>query len=198
MKWIVLSIVISLALYTFLTLHFRKPEQGYRPYQDSRDRATVSRLLSAGYNRITASVELPADPKQTRISLGNAPSAEVREVAGGLPAELSSTLVDKPILPDSFSEVSAPAETSTVFPYLAQFVCTLPDNKHLPGETYVYRKDHDLAIVPGFDHIDSALLTRTREATILLTVPVGTLQPGAYQVTLIGARHSKQWTLQVH
>ena len=198
MKWIVLSIVISLTAYTYLTLHYRKAEPGYRPYQDSRDHATVSRLLSAGYNRITASVQLPADVRQTRVSLGSSRPAEVHEVPGGLPAELSSTLIDQPILPQDFSQISAPAEASTVIPYAVQFVCALPDNKHLPGETYVYRKDLELAIVPGFEHIDSDLLTRTREAIILLTVPVGTLQPGSYRVTLVGARHSKQWTLQVH
>ena len=193
-----LSILVSLTLYTYLTLHFRKPEPGYRPYQDSRDRATVTRLLSAGYTRITATVELPVDTQRTRINLGSTHSAEVREVAGGVPAELSSTLVDQPTLPQGFSEISAPAEASTAFPYSVQFVCTLSDNKMLPGETYVYRKDQELAIVPGFEHLDGELLTRTREAIILLTVPANTLQPGTYQVTLIGARHSKQWTLQVH
>jgi hypothetical protein len=198
MKWIVLSIVISLTLYTYLTLRYRKAEPGYRPYQDSRDHATVSRLLSAGYSRITASVELPAETKRAPVSLGSARPAEIREVPGGLPTELSSTLVDQPVLPDGFSQISAPAEASTVIPYSVQFVCSLPDNKHLPGETYVYRKDLELAIVPGFEHLDGDLLMRTREAIILLTVPVGTLQPGSYQVTLIGARHSKQWTLQVH
>ena len=193
-----MSILVFIVIYTYLTLHYRKPGPAYRPYQDSRDHATVSRLLSAGYSRINASIELPADAQRPRVNLGSTRTADIRDLPGGLPAELAATLVDKPTLPQDFAEVNAPAEANTAFPYLTQFACTLPDNKLLANATYVYRKERELAIVPGFEHIDGELLTRNREAIILLTVPAGTLQPGTYQVTLVGSRHSKQWTLQVH
>ena len=59
MKWIVLAIVLFLVPYTFITLHFRKPGPGYLPYQDSKQRATLAKV---GYQRITLSVDRPADP----------------------------------------------------------------------------------------------------------------------------------------
>ena len=62
MKWIVLAIVVSLVLYTYLTLHFRKAGPAFRPYADIKDHANTVRLLDAGYQRITVEAELPADP----------------------------------------------------------------------------------------------------------------------------------------
>jgi len=198
MKWIAVSILVFITLYTFLTLHFRKPGKAYQPYQDSRDHATVSRLVSAGYQRIPASIDRPADAKSNQLSLGSTHKAEIKEVAGGLPTELATTLIDQPVLPDSFSQINAPAEANTAFPYSVEFTCLLPDNKRLLSETYVYRKEQELVVVAGFEHLGGDLLARTKDVLVLLTVPAGTLQPGTYSVTLAGSRHSKQWTLQVH
>jgi hypothetical protein len=193
MKWVALAIVVSLGLYTFLTLYFRKSSPGYRPYQDSRDRATVTRLLSAGYQRIPATVERPAD-----LQRASAPTASMETRLGGLPSELNETLVDKPALPDAFSNVIAPNEANALLPYSIQFTCTLPDYKRSASDTYVYRKGDELAIVANFEHLDGELLARSKELTLRVTLPGGSLSPGTYHVTLVGARESKHWTLQVH
>ncbi len=98
MKWIVLAIAAFIALYTFLTLHYRKPGPGYLPYQDSRQRANLAQL---GYRRITLKVDRPADP---RPIVAEAP---VAPAAGGLPADLLRTLLPPPLLPATIGAVAA-------------------------------------------------------------------------------------------
>jgi len=86
MKWVVLTIVLGLAAYTYLTLHFRKPGPAFQPYQDAVNRTTVSRLLSSGYQRIALAVERPADPQRTSVILSGYASATT--ASRGLPPEL--------------------------------------------------------------------------------------------------------------
>ena len=74
MKWVVLVIILSIGVYTVLTLRYRRPERAFQPYQDLRDRANTHRLLDAGFQRITLTAELPADPQ----SVGTAARAVAR------------------------------------------------------------------------------------------------------------------------
>jgi len=197
MKWIALAIFTFIAGYTLITLHYRKPGRAYQPYKDSRDRATVQRLQDAGYQRIAATVSSPADPQRSAANLGK-PLATTQSTAGGLPAELNETLLEKPTLPESFSAVAAPTTATVLLPYSFQFTCTLPDKKNVFNDAQIYVKDRSLAIVATFENISGDLLARTSESTVRITLPGGTLQSGEYQVTLIGAHSSSQWTLQVH
>ncbi len=197
MKWIALAILLFIATYTFITLQFRKSGPAYQPYKDTKDRATVQRLKDAGYTRITASVASPADPQRAAASLPK-PLATTQAFFGGLPAELKETLIDKPTLPEIFSNVAAPATATVLLPYVFQFTCTLPDKKTTFSDAQVYIKDNELAIVASFENLDGALLSRSRESTVRVTIPGGTLEPGEYRVTLIGAQGSCRWTLQVH
>ena len=197
MKWIIVSIVVFIVGYTFITLYFRKPGAAYQPYKDSRDRATVQRLKEAGYQRVAAIVESPADPQRTAASLSTGHTA-TQPFFGGLPTELNDTLVDKPSLPETISSVIAPGSISSLLPYPFQFTCTLADKKNELADTNVYVKDGAIAIVSNFEAIGGELLSRSRESTVHVTLPGGTLQPGDYRVTLIGAKSSRQWTLQVH
>jgi hypothetical protein len=197
MKFVAIIIVVCLGAYTFLTLHFRKQGPVYRPYEDNKTKATVHRLRAAGYQRITAEVETPAEPQNGFLKL-NSVSAEPATVPGGLPAELKDTLIDLPHLPDSFSAVQAAAVANPLFPYSLQFTCNLPDHHRLHGATYVYVKDEEIAIVSDFEQIEGELLARSADSTLRLSVPAGTLAPGRYEVTLVGGRESKRWTLQVH
>lgn len=196
MKWVAISILVFIVGYTFITIRYRKPGPAHQPYKDAKDRATVQRLQDAGYQRIAASISLPADPQRSAARLGKA-LATHQIVLGGLPAELTATLIDKPALPESFSKVEAPAEVAALLPYAFQFTCTLPDKKFTVGETYVYLKDDDLAVVANFEKIGGELLARSRDNPIFVTIPGGTLKPGTYHVRLIGAQSSRQWILQV-
>lgn len=198
MKWIVLAILTFMAGYTFITLKYRKPGRASEPYQDAKDRETVTRLRQAGYVRVPATAERPAEPQHTRAALTSA-RAEIKDAPGGLPPELDETLIDKPKLPEALADVIAPVTASAMLPYSLQYTCLLPDHKKLLGETRVYVKDNHVAIVTDFEGIDGDLLARTRESTLLLTIPASVFKSGeTFTLTLTGAKSSKQWAVQVH
>ena len=197
MKWIVLSIILFIAAYTFITLHFRKPGAAYQPYKDSKVRATVQRLEQAGYQRIAAAVSTPADPQRSAANLGRN-IATTKATISGLYGELAQSFTDKPTLPDSIGNVTAPASANVLMPYSFQFNCTLPDKKFIVADTYVCLKEEEIAVVTNLEPISGGLLSRSRECAVVLTLAPGTLKPGNYRVTLIGAQSSRQWTLQVH
>ncbi len=199
MKWVVLGTVLGLAAYTYVTLKYRKdPQTAHRPVEEAKERFTTTRLRQAGYRRIAVTAERPADPSQTLAGITR-PFATVTEAPGGLPPELAETFAEPPKLSESFENVSAPAALTAMLPYFIQYTCQLPDNSAILGETRVYVKENDIAIVTDFDRIDSDLLARTREATVLLKLPAGIFRSGeTFQITLVGRNASKHWTLQVH
>lgn len=192
MKWVALVIVVCLAAYTFLTLHYRKTAPSYRPYQDTKNRAGVMRLLSAGYQRVALTAQRPADPGP------RSGGATTSAVAGGLGSDLGSSLLEMPMLPAEITQVSAAASVSTLLPYPIQFTCTLADNKRQLAGAELYVRDDLITLVPTFEQLDGGLLARTRESVVLVTVPPGTLRAGSFKVTLVGERTSRAWSLQVH
>lgn len=197
MKWVALVTFVFIALYTALTLHYRRPGPAYQPYQDNKERAIVKRLRSAGYQRITAEAERPADAQGSAAKLAG-PFVQPSDVAGGVSDELKQTLIDQPRLPVTIAQVRAPAAANRLLPYSLQFTCAQPNNKQMLSGTYVYVKDDDMAIVTDFEPIEGELLARTPETAVQLTIPAGALHEGTYEVTLVGERQSKHWTLQVH
>jgi hypothetical protein len=192
MKWIVLAILVSLGAYTYLTLHYRKAGPAFRPYADGKDRANTKRLLSAGYQRITLDADLPVEP----VTPG--PAAAVSAAGAGLPASLRDTLSDQPKLPADIVSIAAAPAVNSLFAYPIGFRCTLPDNKQQLAGAELYVREGEIIVAPDFDRLAGGLLSRTRESLIRLTVPAGALKPGRYQVTVVGSRASKTWTLQVH
>jgi hypothetical protein len=192
MKWIVLVIVLSLGTYTWLTLHYRKANPAFAPYGDMKDRANTTRLLASGYQRISLRVERPADP------LPVANGATIIASAGGLSEDLRLTLIDQPLLPQDYHQVSAAPSTNGFFPYLIRFACTVTDPQWQPGPVHLYVREDQITIVPELEKLSGDLLTRRADNIVLLTVPGGTLKPGTYTIVLAGQRESRTWTLQVH
>jgi hypothetical protein len=195
MKWIVLAIVIGISVYTYLTLHYRKPGPEYRPYEDFLRRANVERLLKAGYRRIEVPAELPADPDALIRGLG--PVATVTDVAGGLPGGLAGTFVEAPRLAPAVTTVSAPRQVAASQPCRVFFNCSLPDQKEELSGAQVFIRDNTIAIVPQFEPVAGDLVVRTKESVVAITLPGGVLHPGRYIVTLAATRQSKRWTLEV-
>ncbi len=192
MKWIVLAIIVGIAGYTFLTLKYRKPGRAFQPYSDLKDRANTKRLLDAGFQRVSVEAVIPSDPTPA------GPTATVASAAGGLPPMLRETLIDPPALPSEIVSVAAAPSANALMAYPIGFRCTLPDNKQQLAGADLYVRGDQVVIVPDFDRLAGGLLSRTRESVIRLTVPAGVLKPGEYHLTLLGARASKTWTLQVH
>lgn len=191
MKWIVLTIIVCLVVYTYLTLHYRKTTPVFRPYEDIRARATTIRLLSAGYQRIPLTAQQPADP------IAPETNAVIAATQGGVPDDLRTTLVDQPLLPDEIIRVVAAPSVSALFAYPIQFTCSLSDNHRQLAGAELYVKGDVLYVVPAFEPLNPALLARTRESLVRVTVPPGALKSGTYQATLVGAHASKTWTVQV-
>ena len=191
MMWIVLIVLLIIGPYTFLRWHYRKPQPAFEPYYDMKDRANTMRLVSAGFQRVTLTASRPSEPLRT-IS-----SAAITPAPGGLPAALSSTLVEQPRLLAEILSVTAPAETNTFFEYILEFTCAVADHQEELGNAYLYAREEQIFIVPEMEPISGELLTRSRENRVRLTVRAGAIKPGTYEVTLIGDRSSKAWSLVV-
>ncbi len=195
MKWVVLAIIACLVPYTWLTLAYRKAGPSYQPYEDSKQRANVLRLLDAGYQRITATAERPAEPQALIHAMNDL--AEVTEAPGGLTEGLATTLVETPQLPRSFASVSASRQTAGFLPYPVVFTCVLGDQKHQLGGAQVFVRSQSVVIVPQFEPLDGDLTARTKESVVVITLPSGALKAGHYTVHLAGSEQSKQWTVEV-
>jgi hypothetical protein len=191
MKWIAVAILALIVPYTFVTLRYRKPEPAFQPYEDIKNRANVSRLLAAGYQRIPIVAQRPADGART---LGG---AAIETTAGGVPADLRSTLVESPLLATEIVSVIAPASIVSLQPYLVQLACTLPDEKLELGGADLYVRGEHVVIAPKFERVSPELHPRSSQTSVLLTIPSGVLKPGTYTVTLIAARASRTWPLEV-
>jgi len=192
MKWVVLIIVVSLAGYTFVTLRYRKTAPSYLPYQDTKNRAGVLRLLSAGFQRIILSAQRPAEAGSVRNSAASIAAP------GGLDSDLGPSLLDLPLLPAEITRVHAPASISALLAYPIEFTCTLADNKRQLSGAELYLKDNVITLLPTFEQLDGGLMARTRESVVLVTVPAGTLKPGTYRAVVVGERTSRAWSVQVH
>jgi hypothetical protein len=191
MKWIVVAILLLIVPYTFITLRYRKAGPAFQPYEDIKNRANVSRLLAAGYQRIPIIAQRPADT-------GRAPGgASITNAPGGVPQDLQSTLVEPLSLPTDITSVTASADASAAQPYAIQLACTLPDDKRQLGGADLYVRGEQLVIAPTFEQITSDLLARSRHAAVLLTIPPGALKPGHYTVTLIAQHGARTWPLEV-
>lgn len=191
MKWIVVAIVAMIVPYTIITLVYRKPGPAFQPYEDMKKRANVSRLLAAGYQRFPIVAQRPADSAAIKGT------AEVSPVAGGLPGDLRSTLVEPVPLPAEILSVAAASAITTQQAYPIQLTCSLPaENQQLAGAD-IYVRGETLVITPTFERVGGGLAARSPQTVALLTIPAGMLKPGRYAVTLAGERTSRAWTLEV-
>jgi len=195
MKWVVLAIAACVVPYTILTVKYRKPSPAYQPYEDSKQRANVMRLLDAGYQRITVTAERPADPIEI-VRRMNALAVPV-DAAGGLPIGLDVTLVEVPPLPVSFTSVLAPRETASLLPYSILFTCILGDQKHQLSGAQLLVRGKSVVIIPVFEPLGGDLTARSTDVPVLITIAGGALQSGDHTVLLIGSASSQQWTLTV-
>jgi len=191
MKWVVLAIIVFIPLYTYLTLHFRRRDPVYEPYEEARDRATVDRLLAAGYRRVDLTAMRPTE------RLRPAMPARVADASGGLPAGLKTALVAAPLLPATVSQVAAASETGAAQPYFIDFTAGLPDETEELMDAQAYVRKGELVIVPNFERVSGALLVRSTETAVRLTVPAGVLAPGRYRVALVARRDTRTWELTV-
>ena len=193
MKWIVVAIIVCIVPYTWITLAFRKEGPAYEPYQDSKDRAQVLRLLDAGYRRVDLALE-----HLVEATVPAKPAASSSALAGGLPASLAGILLDKPALPASFLHVDAAASALEGAPYSIVFTCVQPAQNEQPVSSKLYLREQEAVFIVGSDALPGTLEARDLDSLVRLVVPANTFQPGTYQATLLGTRESRRWTFVVH
>ncbi len=192
MKWIVLGIVACIVPYTWLTLAYRKDGPAHQPYQDNKDRAQVLRLLDSGFYRIELSLAIlgaSAPPLPA--------AAETEKLPGGLPPLLRDVLIDPPPIPAQIPFVVAPSSLLAGAPYAFSFACAQPDNDEHAVTATLYRRGSELVVLVGYDATPGSLQTRKLEAFAHVEMPSHTLEPGLYQMTLLGARESRRWKIEV-
>ncbi len=194
MKWIALAILLGIIPYTYLRLHYAKPGKANEPYADAKLRAEKARL-DAGWRTVEVRAERPADPQRRRDAISA--TAQVAAAPGGLPPHLAETMFGPPLLPKEITTLTAPGEARALLPYEFLFTCTLPNNKQELVSAQFMIHGNDIVIVPQFDPIEGALLARSLDSSLLVTVPGGTLQPGHYTVTVTATGGAKQWPLDV-
>ena len=163
MKWIILAMILFVAPYTYLTLHYRKPGPGYQPYQDAREK---TRIAQVGYKRVTLRAARPADTRS--VINGSAVAAP-----GGLPADLAATLLVKPLLPEAIGDVAAPTAAAGEDSYRIQFSCTLSDSQQQLGGAQFYVKGAEVFVLVDFERLESGLVARSRQDVIELAAPPG-------------------------
>jgi hypothetical protein len=195
MKWVFLVILGCIIPYTVITLKYRKTTPAFQPYEDSKQRANVMRLLDAGYQRINVSAERPADPQLLVRTLTRL--ATVTDAEAGLTEGLSATLVETPQLPLAIGSVTASSETATLLPYPIVFTCTSSDQKHQLGGAQVFVRGGSVVIVPQFEPLSGELTARSKESAVVITLPGGALTTGRYTVHLAGSKQSRQWQVEV-
>ena len=192
MKWIVLAIVAFMVIYTAVNIYYRKPGQAYRPYQDAQDRATTARLLAAGWQKIPLDSRRPIEKPAT-----DAP-VTVTRAAIGLGPDLETKFAEKPKLLTSIDRVIAPASVGHGDDYNAYFTATLTDQKLQLGEVTLYRKGHELVIIPAEESLPGKnLLSRWPDSNYWISFSTANLPAGRYDVRVVAKGPAAAWSFAV-
>lgn len=192
-----MSLGVALLLGTALFFFLRTP--GHKlpaPGKTPPARTAPLRIKDSTYTRTEVDVSRPSELSRKDTLLGG-PAASIAETGGGLPSEIAQSFVEKPLLAERFSSIVASTQTSALMPYQVQCSATLADHKRILSSAQLFRKDDQLVLVPIFEPLSGGLLARWTDITVQIAIPAGTLPPGTYTVTIVGARANATWPLQV-
>ena len=193
MKWIVAVIVLFVAGYTVVNLTFRKAGRPYRPYQDAQDRATIARLLAAGWQKMPADTRRPIE----KPALADAPAAVTRATVG-LGLDLTPNFAELPKLLATIDQVIAPASVARGADYSAYFTASLPNQKALVGDLALYRKGNELVFIPTAEPLPGKeLMSRWSESTCCVSFSTASLPPGRYQARIVAKGPAAAWAFTV-
>jgi len=193
MKWIVVAIVIFMVGYTAVNFWFRKPGPAYRPYQDAQDRATVARLLAAGWQKMPVNTRRPVE----KPAADDAPAAITRDFPG-LGTELQDKFAEKPRLLATIDRVTAPTAVSHGEDYSLYFTASLSDLKAQMGELTLYRHGNELVLVPTLENLPGKeLMSRWNDSSYSATFPTASLPPGRYSARIVARGPAAAWSFTV-
>ncbi len=192
MKWIIVAITLFVIGYTLVNVFFRKPGPAYRPYQDAQDRATVARLLAAGWHEIHVELIRPTErPPSANL-------AKINRASPGLGLTFDAHFADKPKLLASIDSVQATAELLQGDTYQTNFTASIADLKTQLGDVTLYRKGNELVLVPVIEPLPGTeLRSRWNDANYALSFPTKELAPGTYEIRLVANGPAAAWTFHV-
>jgi hypothetical protein len=192
MKWVVAAIVVFMAGYTVVNLYFRKPGQAYRPYQDAQDRATTARLLAAGWHKLPVEVRRPVEKP------GADSPAAITRAAIGLGPDLAPQFAEAPQLLASVDRVVAPSVVARGTDCSVYFTATLASQKAQLGDVMLFRKGHELVLVPGSEALPGKdLMSRWSDWACCASFSTAGLEPGRYQARLVSKGPAAAWSFTV-
>ena len=193
MKWIVLVIVVFVVGYTAVNLYFRKSGRPYRPYQDAQDRATIARLLAAGWQKLPVDSRRPIEKPAT----DDTPAAITR-AAVGLGSELATKFAEAPRLLASIDKVVAPEAVAHGADYTAYFTATLTNQKTQVGDLALYRRAGEIVLIPTTEALPGReLMSRWSDSTYCVNFSTAHLPPGRYQARIVAQGPAAAWSFTV-
>lgn len=191
MKWVALVTVLGIAIYTWLTLEFRKPAPPNEPWTDQRQRAEGEKLAAAGWARTEVAFEPVVDFPESRGNVALGPTTPIV-------ALLRDLTLDPWHLPIEVTRSMAPADWSAGQPYTAYLALDLDTDRMRIGGFTVFRKASHLILVPRWEPVPGDLAARTRSARGRLLFNPGDVPPGDYTVTIVAIKSCAHWRLAVH
>lgn len=192
MKWIIVSIVVFIVGYTVVNLYFRKPNKPYRPYQDAQDRATTARLLAAGWHKLPLANRRPLEKAALEAT------APVGRGAAGLGPDLEPNFAEKPKLAASIDKVTAPTVVAHGQDYSFYFTASLADQHFQIGDFTLYRRGHELALIPTIEDLPGKqLMTRWNDADFAATFSTADLPPGRYDARIVARGAAATWSFTI-
>lgn len=193
MKWIVAAIVVFVVGYTLVNFLYRKPGPAYRPYQDAQDRATVARLLAAGWHKLPVDTRRPVE----RPGSTEAPAAISREFPG-LGSDLTGKFAEAPKLLASIDSVVAPATVTHGADYSLYFTASLADQRAQFDQLTLFQRGNELVLIPTIENLPGpALMSRWSDASYGTTFPTTSLPPGRYTARIVARGPAAAWTFTV-
>ncbi len=191
MKWIVVSIVAFIVLYTVVNVVYRKPAPPHRPYEELVKRTTAARLQAGGWYQLAADTRRPADPPAGG-------GATLGRGARGLGPGLAECYVEPPALFATIDHATAPAMVARGETYTVRFTGSVPDQQLQLGDVVVHQHGGEIVLLPLTEHLPGHhLLSRWPDAQYALSFPTATLAPGRYQVRLVARGPALTWELEV-
>ena len=191
MKWVVLVIILGIALYTWLTLAFRKPENPNETWAEQQLRRELAVLDKAGWSKSKVALDpVVASPAQRgNVSYIATPKAV---------DDLRSITVDPWYLPVEAKEVVAPSDWPDGRTYTVYVKLDIDTDRMQVGGFTIFRKGSDIILVPAWRHYPDDVADRTRKVRGRLLFNPGDVPPGEYMVTIVAIKSCATWHLTVH
>ncbi len=192
MKWPIIAIVIFVVGYTLVNLYFRKPGPAYRPYQDAQDRATLARLVAAGWHTLPVDLRRPTERPPTENI------AKTGRGSMGLGLNFEANFAEKPKLLAAIDRVTAPASINQGETYRGFFTARItPDLKTELGDLALYFKAHELVLVPTLDTLPGDVRSRWEDADYAFSFSTASLSAGTYQIRIVANGPAVTWSFTV-